>query len=1064
MGTIYEAFDDARGVPVAVKTWRPVTEGDQRRAVRLSREAQALSELRHPAVVAYVDHGVSPEHGAFLVIDWVAGETLASRFASGGVSPADAVRLVRRLAEGLAALHERGIVHRDLKPANVMLPGPDPAGAIIVDLGIARLGSESDLTRTGTNLGTPRYMAPEQIRSARTVDGRADVFALGCVFVEAVTGRPAFEGADPVSVLARILFEPPPMPTARRRELPAAFDDVARALLAREPGRRPTAAGVLRLLDDVASRLDDAALATLPAMSGGASERDPTSPGSTQAGDDPLDAGAPPSFRVADGSARATALRVLPRDRGPFFGRDGESARIASLLASGARVVTVWGGPGVGKTRLVDEVVRSLLDGSSRPGWDVLVHGDLSDAADADDMVRILAREAGVSLEPGLAPEVALGRALSRLGRVLVMADPVDHVASAFAASVRAWKTAAPEVQIVAVSRARLQAPDAVALELGPLSTDTAPGEWSPAAALFVARASEALSGVPHTFGDGEQRELVERVVRLLAGVPLAIELYAARVPVLGLSGLVAQTVPGGSLPTLDVNQGTMRSAVLWSWNRLGPPEQRALAQCAAFRGGFDVAAASAVVRLDGEGPSVLELVESLRNKSLLVSRVSGSDARLSMLPAVRELASERLEASPERDAVVARHAAHYARLFRATPSHGTPQASRLEEEADNLLGAAEIAVSDAPVKPVHGLECLIALEPAMVARGAVGSFRALLDRAVDGATEDEPPALGQLRARARQLRARLEAPRDPRQARADLELCLAEARLARDVHFEATVLVDLGVAYHLERTLPDAERCYVGAVQLLVPLDDLRSEGRAIGNLGALAHDGGELGAAATAYRQAIALLEEAGEAPWRANFTGLLALIEQELGNLDEARRLYESAVALLEPVRNARLLAIALGNYGVLRLELGEPSAALPLFERSRSLLSGSSDRRSEAICQSRIGAALALLDRVDEASVRVMRAERLAQKLAEPLAVEAAALVHALVKVALGRRAHAARDTRALHAAMDEARAAILRAKNAVLDGRPVSLQSDDVRATLRITERDLGRLEASLSVA
>jgi predicted ATPase len=1064
MGTVFEAWDDARGVPVAVKTWRAQTEGDQRASVRLAREAEALAEVRHPAVVRYVDHGVLPDHGTFLVIDWVPGQTLAARLTSTGISPADAVRLAARLADGLVALHARGVVHRDLKPSNVMLPDPDPANAVIVDLGIARLGAESDLTRTGAHLGTPRYMAPEQIRSARTVDGRADVFALGCILLEALTGRPAFEGSDPVAVLARILFEAPPLPTARRPELPKAFDGLLRHMLAREPGRRPTAPEVVQFLAEVSEGLDRESFAELPAVPEVAGrEAEPTTPFSTQAGDERFVPGSPPSFRVAEGDARETARRVLPRADNALFGRAEERRRLSALLAAKTRIVTVWGGPGVGKTRLVNEVVRELVEEAPRPAWDTLVYGDLSDAQDADDVVRILAREAGVSLEAPLAPEVALGRALGRLGRVLLVADPVEHVASAFAASVRAWKSAAPDLQVVAVSRARFNPPDAVALEVGPLSTDAGTAVSSPAAALFVDRMGQLVPESGGVMADEGKRELVEQMVRLLAGVPLAIELYAARVSVLGLSGLLARAAPGSaSLPTLDMSQGAMRSAVAWSWNLLDANEQQALAQCAAFRGGFDAVAAEAVVRIEKAPGATLELVQSLREKSLLVSSVAegGHDARLSMLPAVREFAAEQLARAENVADVLARHAAHYATLFYPPKARAPEALPRLEREADNLLAAAELAVSSDTDDPTPGLACLIALEPAMLARGAVGSFRALLDRAVEpGATEDTAPSR-ELRAKARQIRARLEAPGGgSERARADLELCLEEARRARDAHFEATVWVDLGVAFHLGRALDAAKRCYETAVRLLRPLDDVVAEGRAIGNLGALAHDKGALSEAAASYRDAIALLEDGGEAPWRANFTANLALVEQELGHLPEARELYERAVSLLEPVRDARLLAIAVGNFGVLELEVGAPAAALAAFERSRLLLGGSSDRRSEGICQSRIGAAYALLGRPDDAAARVSRAERLAMKASDPVALEAVTLVRGLVSLS---RARAAKDESVVRMHVEEVKRAIVRARAAVHDGRPVHDQSDDVRATLRIIEKNLPEVETPVA--
>jgi tetratricopeptide (TPR) repeat protein len=1028
----------------------------------MSREAQALSEVRHPAVVKYVDHGVSPEHGSFLVIEWVPGETLQSRLAGTGVTPLDALRMTERLADGLFALHARGIVHRDLKPSNVMLPDADPASAVIVDLGIARMGGESDLTRTGAHLGTPRYMAPEQIRSARTVDGRADVFALGCILLESVTGRPAFEGSDPVAVLARILFEPAPLPGSRRRDLPRPFDDLVRVLLDRDPTRRPTSAEVAGLVTDAIGRLDRETLARLPAVVVAADGAEPTAPASTRGGDERLEAGGPPSFRVPDDAARDTARRVLPAVRGQLFGRDDERQRLSQLLSTNTRVLTVWGGPGIGKTRLVNEVVRALVDGPTRAPWNALVHGDLSDARDADDVVRILAREAGVSLESPLAPEVALGRALGRLGRVLLIADPVEHVASAFAVSVRAWESAAPDLQVVAVSRSRFCPPGAVALEVGPLSTEAASPALSPAAALFFDRVEQLVPDVSAASADAEKREMVEQIVQVLAGVPLAIELYAARVPVLGLAGLLARSTGGiGSSPTLDMSEGAMRSAITWSWNLLNADEQRALAQCAAFRGGFDAAAAEAVVRVDGTA-RVLDLAQSLREKSLLKSTVvdTGTEARLSMLPAVGEFAGEKLRASPDLAAALARHAEHYARAFYPPPSNAFQALGRLEREAENLLAAAELAVSGDAVDPRDGVACLIALEPAMLARGAVGSFRALLDRAVDSSAADEPPELGNLRARARQIRARIEAPDGgAEKARADLALCLEEAHRAKDAHFEATVWVDLGVAHHLERALADARRCYETAVRLLAPFDDVAAEARAIGNLGALAHDEGALADAALSYRKAIVLLEEASEAPWRANFTANLALVEQELGHFGEARRLYERAVSLFDAVRDARLLAIAVGNFGVLELETGAPAAALAAFERSRGLLAGSSDRRSEAICQSRIGAALALLGRPDEAEARLMRAERLAGKASDVTALEAVLLVHGLVAVSRARRALDTGDGESARERIGEAERAIARSLSATHDGRPIRDQSDDIRATLRIIEPALSELRS-----
>src|SRR5579883_905633 len=242
MASVYEAHDTVTGDTVALKTLRADLDGDDRARARLVREARALSSVGHAAVVRYLDHGVV-EGAPFLVMDWIAGETLRDRLDDRRVSPVEAVALAARLASGLSAAHRGGVVHRDLKPSNVMLPDGDVQRATIVDFGVARIArSIAGVTATGDQVGTPRYMAPEQIRSARGVDPKGDVFALGCVLFECLTGRPAFDGSDAVNVLARILFEPMAVPSQVRPDLPALVDELVGAMLERDVARRADAA------------------------------------------------------------------------------------------------------------------------------------------------------------------------------------------------------------------------------------------------------------------------------------------------------------------------------------------------------------------------------------------------------------------------------------------------------------------------------------------------------------------------------------------------------------------------------------------------------------------------------------------------------------------------------------------------------------------------------------------------------------------------------------------------------------------------------------------------------
>ncbi|HKP63191.1 MAG TPA: serine/threonine-protein kinase, partial [Polyangiales bacterium] len=271
MGTVFRACDLANGgVWVAVK----VLPGAAAANPRFEREVAALSSIDHDAIVRYVAHGRSEDGEAFVAMEWIDGQSLSERLAVSGLSGLETVLLARRLVSGLCALHAQGVVHRDLKPSNVMLSGGKVEQARIVDLGIARLPGETvQLTAAGAQLGTPRYMAPEQIRDPHAVDGRADVFALGCVLFEGVVGAPAFPGEEAVSVLAQVLFGHTPEAGEQRPELPDELDQLLERLLLRSRKLRPFADAALlaeldRLLEPpLLAKLE--ALPALPARTGG---------------------------------------------------------------------------------------------------------------------------------------------------------------------------------------------------------------------------------------------------------------------------------------------------------------------------------------------------------------------------------------------------------------------------------------------------------------------------------------------------------------------------------------------------------------------------------------------------------------------------------------------------------------------------------------------------------------------------------------------------------------------------------------------------------------------------
>jgi serine/threonine protein kinase len=208
---------------------------------RFQQEAEVLARLDHPGIPAILDRGVASDGRPWLAMAWIGGDDLAGELARRGRLPLDeGLALLAAIAEALACAHAAGIVHRDLKPSNVLLePTPEGPRARLIDFGIAKpLDPRAALAHTSdTVLGTPRHMAPEQLLG-RAVDARTDVYALGLLTFELLSGRPAFTGADLAELEAQHLGAPPPR-LSEHAPVPAALDEPLRRCLAKEPGERP---------------------------------------------------------------------------------------------------------------------------------------------------------------------------------------------------------------------------------------------------------------------------------------------------------------------------------------------------------------------------------------------------------------------------------------------------------------------------------------------------------------------------------------------------------------------------------------------------------------------------------------------------------------------------------------------------------------------------------------------------------------------------------------------------------------------------------------------------------
>ena len=235
MGEVYRARDSGSGRHVAVKLVGCDSDTD---ASRFFREAKILADLRHPAIVGYVAHGETTKGEFYLAMEWLDGHDLAEHLRRRSLSVDEAVRLAVRVADGLSEAHARGVVHRDLKPANIFLRGGRLEDAKLLDFGVAALVDMTHMTRQGDLLGTASYMAPEQAADPH-VGPSADVYALGSIIFEALTGAALFQGKTFQAVATKILFGVAPRVRERCPHVPAALDDLVARMLAKDPALRP---------------------------------------------------------------------------------------------------------------------------------------------------------------------------------------------------------------------------------------------------------------------------------------------------------------------------------------------------------------------------------------------------------------------------------------------------------------------------------------------------------------------------------------------------------------------------------------------------------------------------------------------------------------------------------------------------------------------------------------------------------------------------------------------------------------------------------------------------------
>ncbi|WP_441291469.1 ATP-binding protein [Sorangium sp. KYC3313] len=772
---------------------------------------------------------------------------------------------------------------------------------------------------------------------------------------------------------------------------------------------------------------------------------------------------------MADAARPRRRHLALPASR--FIGREGELAAIAELLRRGERLVTLWGPAGMGKTRLALELASRWAEAHA---GEAVWLCELTACRDLRAVCGAVARAIGAQVAAGRREATLverIGRALATEGPALLVLDNLEHVLEQAAPALDAWVRAAPELRFLATSRERTRLAGEISYELGPLGLP-AEGSTEPSAAvaLFLDRAAAQRASAPPPPPGDEHLADVAALVRRLEGIPLAIELAAAREGVLGVRGLLARLgsrldLLAGAARGREARQATLRGAIEWSWDLLDDRERRALACCSAFHGPFTLEAAAAV--LAEPDAAAIDRIEALRDKSLLRAAPPRSDGatRFALYEVVRELAAEKLAERGEREAAIERHAAFYLAAGEAAAAdferRGALEAlNRIAGDLEELLAVAEgaLALATAPragsgAAAERALRALGAIEPVLSTRGPFGAQLELLDRALAAAEAlaADPRVVARAlaaRGRARRLRGQAEA------ALEDLERARAQAAALGAEALLSGIVTDLGVLHHGRRDMERARDHYAQALALHRALGDRRAEGRVLGNLGALHHDERREGEAAAYYEQAIAIAAEVGDGRMEGIFSTNAGLLEQERGAPAQARRRYERAAAILGEVGDLRLLAITLGNLGALHHEEGRLADARACHGRAVGLLREVGDRRSEGIALCRLGAALASVGEVAEARRAIEPADRLLAQLGDEPDVELARVASGFVDLALAQAARRAGRGEEAAGHAGAARRRIARAG----EGSPSSAsRSDDVRLLLRILERTLAAL-------
>jgi non-specific serine/threonine protein kinase len=705
MGEVYLAEDKKLDRRVAVKILNEQFSQNEANIERFIREAKAASSLNHPNILVIHEIGKS-DNSNYIVSEFIEGKTLRQVIGELPMKQSEILDIAIQIVSALISAHDAHIVHRDIKPENIMIR---PDGLVkILDFGIAKLIERKSqpvdakaVTEvytgkiTGLIIGTANYMSPEQA-TGKAIDTRSDIFSFGIVLYEMIAGKPPFEGETAMEVIGSILNKEPAPLNKFLADVPHEIELIVDKTLEKDREERyQTAKDLLIDLKRFHRRLEyEIGLKH-------------TSSQKTQAEKKTL------NFKAETSQKTPTvAPNNLTGNLSPVVGREKEISRIKKLLRQNdVRLITMAGVGGTGKTRLAQAVAQEMLPDFS----DGVFFVEMAAITNPELVASTIAQPLGVKEAVGRPILEALKEYLSDK-QILLVVDNFEQVVDA-APQIAEILAIAANLKILITSRVLLHLsterefivpPLAMPNEISGISIDELSNYE--AIRLFVERVQGAKPNFALT---DENANYVAKICARLDGLPLAIELAAARVKILSPRAILdklenrLKLLTGGA-SDLPARQQTMRSAIEWSYKLLTEDEQHLFRQLAVFAGGFTFEAAEAVCNnyelqitdyksdknqrsKTGDQIEFLDLITSLVDKSLLVSKDQTDDEqRFHMLEVVREYALEFLQENNEAEAIRRSHAAYFLALAeRAEPEmRGSRQpewVERLDREHDNL-------------------------------------------------------------------------------------------------------------------------------------------------------------------------------------------------------------------------------------------------------------------------------------------------------------------------------------------------------------------------------------------